>query len=183
MSDARRITGGWNSYLDSGLDGGFDEWWLAFSDINLQSEYPEGWSRQVAEIAYAESKGKIALVQPHFSAGNTRALRYAFASFLMGFGGKSAIAELAQTDDYAAPSPWHPEYDWNPGTPSGGYFAVGTNLFRRDFTKVTAVVNANPTNTSAVTIQLGGTYLNEGGASVTSVSLPGTSGAILRRPS
>lgn len=184
MADARLVTGGWRSYLDAGLDGGFDEWWLTFDDTDLLSEYSEGWSRVVDEIAYAESKGKIALVQPHFSAGNTRAFRYALASYLMAFpsgAGKAAISELATTDAYANPTPWHGEYEWNLGTPTGVYRAVGTNIFRRDFTKGCVVVNANRTGASPVTVQLGGSYLNEGGASVTSVSLPGTSGTILRK--
>lgn len=185
MTDARLIPGGWSSYLDAGLDGGFDEWWLAFDDNNLLSEYTEGWRRQVAEVAYAEQKGKIALVQPHFSIGNTRAFRYALASYLMAFpggSGKSAVSELQVTDGYNDPTPWHHEYEWNLGSPVGGYTSLTpANVFRRDFTRGCVVVNANKTGSASVTIQLGGAYLNEGGASVTAVSLPGTSGAILRR--
>jgi hypothetical protein len=183
MADARRIQGGWNSYLDAGLDGGFDEWWLTFNDDDLLSHYSEGWGRQVDEIVYTESKGKICLVQPHFTVGNTRAFRYVLASYLMGHGNRAAISEIQVRDGYDKPSPWHVEYDWNLGAPSGVHRSVGTNLFRRDFARGCVVVNANLTSTGPVTIQLGGTYLNEGGASVTSVSLPGTSGAILRRPS
>lgn len=186
MADARLVTGGWRSYLDAGLDGGFDEWWLIFGDNDLLSEYPEGWLRVVDEIAYAEAQGKIALVQPHFTAGNTKAFRYALASYFMVYpngAGKAAIAELQATDAYTNPTPWHPEYEWSLGTPMGVFRAVGTNVFRRDFTRGCVIVNANRTGASPQTVQLGGSYLNEGGASVTSVSLAGTSGTILRKVS
>lgn len=186
MSNARLVTNGWQNYLEAGLDGGFDEWWLVFNDDDLLSEYPEGWRRQVAQIAYAEQKGKFALVQPHFTAGNEEAFRFALASYFMAYpggSGKSAIAELQVTDGYDDPSPWHPEYDWNLGTPLGGYQATSStpNVFFRKFTQGAVVVNANKTGSPAVTVHLDGPYLNEGGASVTSVSLPGTSGTILRK--
>jgi hypothetical protein len=185
LNDAREVANGWASYLDSGLDGGFDEFWLSVADDgnDLLPEYEQGWKRQVDEIAYAESKGKIAIVQPHFPVGNVRAFRYCLASYLMAYAGKAAIVEANGRDQYGNPTAWHPEYDWDLGAPSGVYRMVGTNIFRRDFTKATVVVNANPTSTGPVTIQLGGVYLNEGGVSVASVSLPGTSGAILRKVS
>lgn len=185
LNGAREIAGGWNSYLDAGLDGGFDEFWLSVDNTgtNLLPEYPQGWKRQVEEIAYAESQGKIAIVQPHFPVGS-KAIRYCLASYFMaypGSAGKAAIVEANATDQYGNPTPWHPEYDWNLGTPTGAYRSVGTNVFRRDFTKGCVVVNANKTGASLQTVQLGGSYLNEGGASVTSVSLAGTSGTILRK--
>ncbi|MEV0675505.1 putative glycoside hydrolase family 15 protein [Actinosynnema sp. NPDC050436] len=180
LSNARLHDGAWNAYTEH-LDGGFDEWWLTFGDTNLLSEYPEGWSRQVAEITAAEQRGKLAWVQPHFSAGADQPFRYTLASYLLATGKTSAIAELARTDRYDDPSPWHPEYDWNLGTPSGPYRSVGTNVFRRDFACGTVLVNANRTGSSAVTVRLGGSYADAKGSSVTSVSLPGTSGAILRK--
>lgn len=185
LNGAREITGGWAACLDAGLDGGFDEFWLSVDDAgtNLLPEYAQGWRRQVEEIAYAESQGKVAIVQPHFPAGMVKPFRYAYASYLMGLGstGNAAIVEANGTDQYGNPTPWHPEYGWNLGTPTGSYRSVGTNIFRRDFTGGCVVVNANKTDSTAVTVQLGGSYLNEGGASVISVSLAGTSGAILRK--
>lgn len=188
LNGAREVANGWASYLDAGLDGGFDEFWLSVdnSGTNLLPEYPQGWKRQVAEIADAESQGKVAIVQPHFPAGNTKAFRYCLASYFMaypGSAGNAAIVEANGTDAYGNPTPWRAEYDWNLGTPTGAYRSVATNVFRRDFTAGCVVVNANKTGTAAVTVQLGAAYLNEGGASVTSVSLAGTSGTILRKVS
>lgn len=186
LNGAREVANGWSSYLDAGLDGGFDEFWLSVRDAgtDLLPEYERGWKRVVDEIAYTESKGKIAIVQPCFPVGARKPFLYAVASYFMGYpngAGKAAIVEANARDQYSNPTAWHPEYDWNLGTPTGAYRSVGTDVFRRDFTQGCVVVNANKTGSPNVTVQLGGSYLNEGGASVTSVSLAGTSGTILRK--
>ncbi|MGM1058707.1 putative glycoside hydrolase [Saccharothrix sp. Mg75] len=180
LSNARLHAGAWDRYTEH-LDGGFDEWWLAFDDTNLLPEYDQGWSRQVAQIASNEARGKITWVQPHFSPGADRPYRYALASYLMAAGGRAAIAEVDQTDGYGDASPWHAEYDWDLGAPTGAYRKVATNVFRRDFACGTVLVNANQRDTAAVTVKLGGTYRNQGGTAVTSVALNGTSGSVLRK--
>lgn len=179
MSNARLHEGAWDSYVEH-LDGGFDEWWLTFNDNDLLSEYPEGWSRQVAEIAANEAKGKITWVQPHHS-GAEQPFRYAFASYLLAAGDHAAISEIDQTDRYDNASQWRAEYDWDLGTPLGTYFPVASNVFRRDFTCGTVIVNANRTGSAAVTVRLPETHTNEKGSAVRRVSLPGTSGSILRK--
>jgi hypothetical protein len=180
LSNARLYEGAWDVYSEH-LDGGFDEWWLTFSDDDLLSEYPEGWSRQVAEIASNEALGKITWVQPHFTVGAEQPFRYALASYLMASGEHAVIAEIDRTDGYGDPTPWHPEYDWELGAPTGPYHSVATNVFRRDFACGAAVVNANRTGTGPVTVDLGGPYLDHDSATVRSVALPGTSGAVLRK--
>ncbi len=180
MSNARLHEGAWDTYVEY-LDGGFDEWWLTFNDNDLLSEYPEGWSRQVAEIAANEAKGKITWVQPHHS-GAEQPFRYAFASYLLAKGDLAAISEIHETDRYDNASPWRAEYDWDLGAPEGEYRAVAANVFQRDFACATVVVNANKTGSSAVTVRLDAVHTNEKGASVRSVSLPGTSGTVLRKP-
>ncbi|HEX2133221.1 MAG TPA: putative glycoside hydrolase [Actinophytocola sp.] len=180
LSNARLHEGAWDAYTEH-LDGAFDEWWLTFADDHMLPEYGEGWSRQVAQIASNEARGKITWVQPHFTEGADRPFRYALASYLMAAGDKAAFAEVARTDGYGDPTPWHPEYDWDLGAPTGPYHSVATNVFRRDFTCGAAVVNANPTDSAAVTVSLGGEYIDENSKPVTSVSLPGTSGSVLRK--
>ncbi|MFD4673302.1 putative glycoside hydrolase [Lentzea sp. NPDC058450] len=179
LTNARLHDGGWDAY-GAYLDGGFDEWWLTFSSDRLLEDYPQGWRRQVAEIAVNESSGKMTWVQPHFDAGDTRAFRYALASLYMTTSGNAAMAEIAKTDGYADPTAWHPEYDWNLGHPAGAYRAVGDRLFRRDFTCGIALVNAKPTDTPPTTVELQRTYQNHDGKPVTSVSMPGTTGVVLR---
>lgn len=176
----------WDDY-HTYLDGGLDESWVTFSDDETNNwvwNWPagDGWSKRVAEIATNESRGKLALVQAKYTVGNTTAFRYTYATYLMGMGGRSGYSELQQFDGYLNPSPWHAEYDWDLGPPSGAYFAVSgfTNVFRRNFTNGCVVVNANQPGTAALNISLGATFLNESGASVTSVSLAGVRGTILR---
>jgi hypothetical protein len=180
MSNARLHEGAWDTYVEH-LDGGFDEWWLTFNDNDLLSEYPEGWSRQVAEIAANEAKGKITWVQPHHS-GAEQPFRYAFASYLLAKGDLAAISEIHETDRYDNASPWRAEYDWDLGAPEGEYRAVAANVFQRDFACGTVVVNANKTGSSAVTVRLDEPHTNEKGSTVRSISLPGTSGTVLRKP-
>ncbi len=179
LSNARLHEGAWDSYVEH-LDGGFDEWWLTFGDNDLLSEYPQGWSRQLAEITANEAKGKITWVQPHHS-GAEQPFRYAFASYLLAKGDHAAISEIEETDRYDNASPWRAEYDWDLGAPLGPYSSVASNVFQRSFECATVIVNANRTGSAAVTVPLSGVHTNEKGASVRSVSLAGTTGTVLRK--
>lgn len=172
LSNARLGSGRWNSYLEF-LDGGWDEWWLVINDGDLISEYDAGWTRIVDEVVECEKQGKIALVQPHFNEGSTKPFMYAWASYLMGYSGKSAISEVQRTDGYGLPTPYHNEYGWDLGKPLGVYTSPATNIHVRHFEKAVAVVNANRTGSASVTVNLGSAYGN--------VSLPGTSGAVIRK--
>lgn len=183
LANARLIPGGWAEYM-AHLDGGWDEYWLAFTDNNLLPEYAEGWRRQTGEIAANEAAGKWTLVQPHHSPGpeGDRAFRYALASYLCVAGPRSAITSIGIRDDYAKPSPWRPEYDLDLGTPLGSYVEVTRNVFRRTYTKGVAVVNANPSDAAPQTVPLDGRYADEGTEKitpVTSVWLPPLTGVVL----
>lgn len=178
LSNARLVDGRWKSYMEF-LDGAWDEWWLVFNDNDLISEYDQGFTRILDEVAQNEVAGKITLVQPHFT--SRKAFLYAWASYLLVNGSKAAIAEISQTDGYGLPTPWHPEYEWNLGEPLGPRKAVATNVYTRHFTNGVVVVNANRTGSANVSVDLDGSYRNESGATVTAVQLPGTSGAILRK--
>ncbi|MET9232213.1 putative glycoside hydrolase [Lentzea sp. NPDC003310] len=179
LTNARLQEGGWEAYA-AYLDGGFDEWWLTFSSDRLLEDYPQGWRKQVAEIAANEKSGKMTWVQPHFDVGDEKAFRYALASLFMTTSGHAAIAEVAKTDGYGDPTPWHPEYDWYLGHPAGAYRAVADRVFRRDFTCGVALVNANPTGSAPVRVDVQRTYTDHDGKQVNSVDLPGTSGVVLR---
>ncbi|MBB5953617.1 hypothetical protein FHS29_000187 [Saccharothrix tamanrassetensis] len=180
LSNARLYDGAWDAYTEH-LDGGFDEWWLVFGNNNLLAEYDRGWSRQVAQLASNEERGKITWVQPHFGQGQDGPLRYAMASYYLAVGNKAAIAEMEQTDGYGDPTARHPMYDWDIGTAAEPYRPVAPNVFRRDFTCGTVIVNANPSKSAAVKVELDEAHLDERGWRVSTVSLPGTSGTILRK--
>ncbi|MEJ2852646.1 MULTISPECIES: putative glycoside hydrolase [unclassified Saccharothrix] len=180
MSNARLHDGAWEVYTEH-LDGGFDEWWIAFSNDNLLPDYDQGWSRQVAEIAANERRGKLTWVQPHFSPNRTQPLRYAMASYFLVVGDKAAIAEMEKTDDYGDPTARDPMYHWDLGKAEKPYREIAPKLFQRDFTCGTVIVNANPTGSPAVRVELAEPYADERNVPVTSVSLPGTSGTVLRK--
>ena len=146
LSNARLHDGAWDSYVEH-LDGGFDEWWLTFGDKDLLSEYPQGWSRQIAQITANEAKGKITWVQPHHS-GAEQPFRYAFASYLLAKGEGAAISEIEETDRYDGPARWRAEYDWDLGARAAQYRAVATNVHQRDFACGTVIVNANQTGSA-----------------------------------
>lgn len=183
LTNMRTVPGTWNDYM-AHLDGAWDEFWLSFSSADVLPDYDQGWNVQVAEIVDNEASGKFTLVQPHYTAGDTNVRRYTLASYLLGNGGRSGFVDVEVTDGYGDPSTWHPEYDFDLGAPVGPYYPVPSRsgCFRRDFTAGTAVVNANSTGSSSLSITLGGSYRNEAGSTVTSVSLAGTRGAILRTP-
>lgn len=180
-TNMRTVSGLWNTYMQY-LDGGLDEFWLAFGTGNLVDNYAQGWPAQTAEVADDEAGGKTTLLMSHFDVGDTTSFRYTLASYLMVNSGRSAFMEVAATDSYGPPPPYHAEYDWDLGTPTGAYTTVQTGVFRRDFSAGCVVVNANSTGSAGVGVTLGGTYLNEAGSSVTSVTLAGTRGTILRAP-
>lgn len=123
LTDARMVAGRWESYLQY-LNGGFDEWWLVFSDGNALPEYEQGWSRVVNQITDAERVGKFAVVQPHFSPNTTDGRRmalYSLSSFLLAHqpGSASAYGYLPVTDDYDAPQEPFEEMTWDLGLPLG----------------------------------------------------------------
>ncbi|WP_176946886.1 putative glycoside hydrolase [Lentzea fradiae] len=181
LSNARLQRGAWDSY-STYLDGGFDEWWLTFSSGKLLEDYELGWRKQVAQIAANETHGRMTWVQPHFDVGDTRAFRYALASLYMTTTGEAAIAEIAKTDGYGDPTPWHPEYEWNLGYAAGSYRAVAEKVYRRDFACGVALVNANPTGSAKVEVLLHRAHRDHEGRTVRSVQLPGTTGVLLRAP-
>lgn len=142
LSNARLYSGVWTRYMEH-LDGGFDEWWVAFDNSNLLAEYTEGWVRQVDEVTANEAAGKITLVQPHFDANGMQAFMYSFCSYLIANGTKAAYSALAATDGYGDPTPWRPEFTKDYGAPLGRLTSPSPNVFKREFEHATVTVNAN----------------------------------------
>lgn len=147
MSNARLEYGRWSDYLAL-LDGGWDEWWLTFSDTDRQGNYAEGFPRIVNEVALCEAAGKVALVQPHCSAapGGQVAFDYALSSFLLYAGSQSAFCEVNRTDGYGNPVTNRPALDWDLGAAVSKATTTPAGLVIRDFQKATVLVN--PTGAS-----------------------------------
>jgi hypothetical protein len=182
MSNAREHDGVWARYMKS-LDIGMDEWWIAFSGTDLLPEYPEGWRRQVEEIAHDERTGKTTWVQPHFTPQDTRALWYSMASYFMAADGRSMITPIGKTDaHHKLPHRWE-VYGWDLGQADGPYHEVPNNghVFRRRFARGLVLVNANKEGGDA-SVPIEGDYLHMDGRTVSgTVKLAPTTGLVLRR--
>lgn len=184
LSNARLGLGRWDAYTQY-LDGGWDEWWLTFSDTNILPEYTEGWTRQVREITDNDRVGKITLVSPHMSVGTlgVRAFTYALASYYIGIGKntKAAFMPVSRTDGYGAPSVWSAEQSYDLGQPTqDGYSKLGP-CYLRTFERGVVVVNTASYGQTSTKVPLGDNYISKWGTTVNSVTLVGCEGAIFRR--
>jgi hypothetical protein len=131
----------------------------------------DGWQRL---ITTAQSMGKDFVGITYGPADDTRAMSYGKASFLQEWDGGGSVFIFKPTDDS---DPWNPDWTTDIGQPAAAKQQVGTGWMRR-YTNGIALVNPSPGNTQ--TFQLGGTYLTAAGATVTSLTLPPTTGSILR---
>ncbi|HEX8227228.1 MAG TPA: putative glycoside hydrolase [Candidatus Saccharimonadales bacterium] len=180
LANARLHAGQWDAYTTY-LDGGFDEWWLAFGANSYVPEYgspSQGWKAQVDEVASSVARGKYAIVQPHTGLTDTRGMYFALASYFLVKDSRSVFSEIGATDSYGEPTPWRPAFDWNLGNPTESMTALSTNVYRRTFSCGLVAANAS----GSYTLNLGKAYLNESGTSVTSVVLAQTTGTVLRVP-
>ena len=178
VTDTRLHPGVWESYMQH-LDGGLDEWWLVFSNGNYLSDYTEGFIPQISEVVTNEAEHKITLVQPHSSLSDEQGFYYAFASYWLVNDGNTYFSEQEITDAYNKPSPWREEYTWNFGKADAPYFQIESGVYRRDFSQAIVLVNANETGT--ISLSLDSIYLNEKGEEVTSITLKGLHGSVLRK--
>ncbi|MEA2144487.1 MAG: hypothetical protein QOG59_74, partial [Solirubrobacteraceae bacterium] len=136
------------------------------------------WPRILAEAAWSEANGKIAVLHSWNSthAGNI----YGLASMMLIAGGESSYA--TSNGCYSACETWYPEYATAQqlGAPLGPYTQLSGGVYSRLYHNGLVVVN--PTASAIAPLVLGGgTYTGSGLTSVSSVSLAPTSGYILLR--
>jgi hypothetical protein len=190
MAGIRVVPGLWDTYINAGLGGGFDEYFTCFGDGNDLSDYgnpPEGFSAQVDEIKRLKYGAKPYLpggFQSH-SLHNTQSFRYAFAGWPLGVSSPAFFSE-AGAGGYGSPPPWRTEYNWDFGWFTGPYKMLQTSVYQRIFTNGMALVNANASG-SSVTVNLtnphGTVYMDQDGITRRSVSLPPKTGMALRKVS
>jgi hypothetical protein len=171
--DAPGIWDDWLQYADGAEEEHFASWSGTVGGAYIGDYGPKGWISQINEIKTAVTTGKLALVRVGGAEGDAEAIRYAVASFHLVDDGRQSIAPPR----FASP-PTYPELSWDLGTPNGAYRSIATNVYRRDFSAGTVIVNASETNSN--TVDLGGTYLDSSGRQVTSITLGSTRGAVLR---
>ena len=140
---------------DSGLTGGSGQW-----SLNAFFSY-------IDEI-HALGRGVVL----DGSAGDPQGMEYSLASYLLISTGNDAVSGDNQTPDH-----WWGGWDVNLGEATGGR-RVWSNLLRRDFTGGMALVNPPEGSTQTVTLPTPMRDVN--GNTVTSVTIPAASGAVLR---
>jgi hypothetical protein len=156
------------------LDGAEEESWTDGGQ-GLSQQLP-WWTQKLANAAWSEANGKIALLHSWNTtqAGNI----YGLASMLLIAGGNSSYSTSnGNIVNYEA---WYPEYDASLylGPPLGSYQVLPNGVYLRRFAGGVAVVN--PTSHAAGTFSLGGgPYYGSGMNGVSSVSLASASGLIM----
>ena len=186
MAGIRVVPGLWDRYVNAGLAGGFDQYFICFADGSDVPDYgtaPQGFIAQVNQVKYLKHGSRPFLPGGFQSQSktSTQSFRYAFAGWLLGVSSEAFFAENA---DEGPPPPWRPEYDWNFGSFTGPYQTLQKSVYRRIFTGGMALVNANASG-STITVSLtnphGTVYQDQDGISRTSVSLPPKTGLALRK--
>jgi hypothetical protein len=154
--------------------GAMKEWWTkAGLDTEEGLLGGDAWAQQMELFGVAQSLGRVFLAVTYGRALDSRAMRYARASFLLGWsgGGSALIYQICGAD------PWSPEWSSEIGLPLGSARAV-EGVWRREFTR--GMVLVNPSD-SSVSVQLPKTYLLLSGSPVTGIVLGPRDGLVLRR--
>ena len=133
------------------------------------------WSTSIAMQEAIEATGTSWTAITYGSLGDTAAMRYARASFLLAWSGRTGSALFYRPDPDLV-DPYAAEWTNDVGTPAGNRYAVGAG-WRRQFTGGTVIVN--PSAGASQTFALGGTYRMPDGSSASSITLGPTSALVL----
>jgi len=172
------------SVLLNGLDGGNAQGWIRGANEAITS-FPSvaNWKQDVDMLADAGNRGRSVMTMTKVWGVNATqdqidaVHRFAVASFLLGTNGNQYFDfDANQTDGAVVPD--HAYDHVNVGQPTGPY-ALTSNVYARYFTNGIAVVN--PSKTNSYTFNLGATYRNLQGQSVSSVTLAPDTGDVFSR--
>jgi hypothetical protein len=170
--DAQATWSDWLQFVSGAAQEYYTKWgssssgWFSGSDWTFRQQFQ----------VLTEQAGKIFLGITYAPHADARSMTYARANFLLFDDPANGGALMFEPSDPEAEDPYSPTWTQDIGSPAGARFQVGS-AWRRNYSAGTVLVN--PT-TSAVTVQLGATYLDDGGNPVTSVTLGATTGAVLR---
>ena len=150
------------------------EFWMRWQEGTPLMSGAE-WLTSIEMQEAIEATGASWTAITYGSLGDTTAMRYARASFLLAWNGRQGSALFYRPDPDLV-DPYASEWTSDVGTPSGNRYAVGVG-WRRQFTGGTVIVN--PSATAAQTFALGGTYRMPDGSSASSITLAPTSALVL----
>ena len=161
----------WLQFVSGGMDQMFVKWSSApgrgYAD-------PRRWQTQVEEIETTESMGKRFLAVTHAESGDMQAVRYGWASALLGASGHTAFfAAGADSGDT-----WSSDYEIPLGAPTSNANPIGNGGWKRTFNNGLVIVN--PT-TSAISVSFEGIYSGSGLTNAEGTTLAPHSALILTR--
>ena len=160
--------------------------WAAITDGSEQESWTDtgggiaadkwSWPRKLADIAWSETHGKMAILHSY----NTTQAGDAFglASMLLVANGMSSYS--TSNANYTSSENWFPEYTTAQqlGNPTGAYTQLANGVYERQFQN--GIVLVNPSATAVGSFSLGGSSYNGAGvANASSLSMPGYSDDIL----
>ena len=156
--------------------GGLKEHWMKYPAAG--SWFADwGFNYMQALLDATEAQNKIFIGLTAGTADDVHSMRYARASFLIGWdGGAGALAYSAGK----GVDPWSDEWTSDVGRPAAALVKVGSSAYRRDYTGGTALVNTS--ETASQTFELARSYLTPEGVPVTSIAIEPRSGLVLRLP-
>jgi hypothetical protein len=179
-SDDGSSTAAWWRQLAPSVSGLFDEYYQQVSDGSdaLRSNggnWNQNWAGWQRLVTTAQSLGKDFVGIAYGPSSDTGTMSYGKASFLLDWNGGGGAYIYEPTDHDT--NPWNPAWTADIGHPAAAKQRVGTGWLRRYSAGLTLV---NPDPDHSQTFQLAGTYLTPDGHPVNQITLPPTSGLILR---
>lgn len=154
--------------------GGVRQYWMKWDSPNADA-YFDGvdWLGMMETLETVQRAGKIMIADtPATPWPDVRAMRYARASFLIGWDGGASALSIESGPTVRS----HPEWMIDIGQPLANRYRIGS-AWRRDYTHGAAIVNTSASQPQAVS--LGGTYLTPQGESVDSLTLQPLTGIVL----
>jgi Hypothetical glycosyl hydrolase family 15 len=146
-----QVVEGWLRFVDGGMDQRFVKWSPAPGKGYVTYQR---WRRQLREVQTTERMGKRFLAVTYARQGDTRALRFGWASALLGANGHTAFFARGARDR----DTWSREYEVPLGRPTSRATRVG-GVWRRSFAKGLVVVNPTP---STLRVAFRGVYSGSG---------------------
>jgi hypothetical protein len=161
----------WLHYVSGGVEEMFAKW---STKAGEGYQDPVDWQTQIEEIQTTERMGKYFLAITQSEAGDTQAIRYGWASTLLGADGHTVYTAAA---NYTTET-WSSEYEVPLGAPTSTATKLTSGAWERSFANGLVVVN--PTS-SAADVSFDGSYSGSGLTNATGATLGANSAVILTR--
>ncbi|KPJ61457.1 MAG: hypothetical protein AMJ46_01875 [Latescibacteria bacterium DG_63] len=164
-------------------DGGLAEGFVHFGGRRNDEHISKTrWLENIETIADRDFDDKYLLVgSGSLETTLPSMLEYCYASFLIGYSANARCYFYWHSNAEGGYSTinWFPLWELDIGEPRGSYFE-SDGIYKRDFSEGVVLVNPNDIG-EPITVSLDETYVDSSGNTVTSMTLPNKSGAVLRK--